>query len=128
VKHMHSDKKIKNSEVKGKSLIFFLSNTEHNKTRNISCMRTANPKVPKVPGRILLLIRMRYVNCHPPFAAIPLRDWHKIPYTWWDCSPTALNLRTGPKSAYSSKAIAHCDEKLQATRIDGAKSKFLLPS
>jgi len=35
---MHINKKIENAEVKGKSLIFFLSNPEHNPTRNISCI------------------------------------------------------------------------------------------
>jgi len=33
---MHIDKEIKNSEVKGKSLIFLSSNSEHNGTQNIT--------------------------------------------------------------------------------------------
>jgi hypothetical protein len=52
-----------------------------------SCMRTANPKVPKVPGRILLLIRMRYVNFHPPLAAIPLSETGQRPFC---CNPALL--------------------------------------
>lgn len=36
MKHMHIDKEIKNSEVKGKSLICFLSNPEHKKSQNIT--------------------------------------------------------------------------------------------
>ena len=36
MKHMHIDKEIKNSEVKGKSLIFLSSNSEHNGTQNIT--------------------------------------------------------------------------------------------
>jgi len=51
-------------------------------------MRTANPKV---PGRILLLIRMRYVNCHPPFAAIPLSGTDQRPFC---CNPALLAANT----------------------------------
>jgi hypothetical protein len=51
---MRSDKKIKNSEAKGKSLIFFLSNSEHNKTRNISCLilsrSSGSAPMPVVPS------------------------------------------------------------------------------
>ena len=36
MKHMHIDKEIKNSEVKGKSLVFLSSNSEHNGTQNIT--------------------------------------------------------------------------------------------
>ena len=38
VKHNHFDKQTKNSEVKGKSLICFPINSQHNKTQNISCL------------------------------------------------------------------------------------------
>jgi len=43
VKHMPIDKEIENMEVKGKSFIFFLSNTEHNQTQNITGVVKAYP-------------------------------------------------------------------------------------
>jgi hypothetical protein len=36
VKHIYPSSGRKNRELKGKSLIFFLSNPEHNKTQNIT--------------------------------------------------------------------------------------------
>ena len=43
VKHNHFDKQTENSEVKGKSLIYFPINSQHNKTQNIRCYMSTSP-------------------------------------------------------------------------------------
>src|SRR5205807_128905 len=43
-------------------------------------------------------------------------------------SPTALNLCSGPKASYSSRATAHMRGRLYASRVAGTNSRFLRPS
>jgi hypothetical protein len=54
VKHIYPSRGRENSKVKGESLIFFLLNSEHNKTRNISCRVVFCPAQQSLPTGMLI--------------------------------------------------------------------------
>jgi len=53
----------------------------------ISCNYFLSCCKPWIPPEILLLIRMHYVNCHPPLASIPLSGLRQRAFC---CNPALL--------------------------------------